>query len=216
MAKIIKRSGDDDAAHRSPARSPAAGGVIKRDVYDASTEAERILAEAQEEGQEIVARAEREATRIREKAREDGRVEARAEANALLVKARIERERLLGETEPQLVALARGVAEKIIGRELEVRDDTIVAIVRQAIQTVRQQREIIVRVNPQDLEALQKGKHEIIAVLARAKDVDLRGDPSISRGGCVVESELGTIDAELETQLDVIERLLAGEGRARE
>jgi len=211
MAKIIKGSGDDPRRQTS---GTGGQGIIKGEVFDASQEAREIQARAIEKAAAIVAAAREEADRIRENAREEGRKEARAEANALLVKARIEREKIIASAEPQLVALGRRIAEKIIGRELEVEEAVIVDVVRQAIATVRQQKEIIVRANPEDLEALEAGRQELISVLARAKDVTLRGDPTISRGGCVVESELGTIDAQLETQLDVIQRLLSGEGGA--
>jgi type III secretion protein L len=207
--RIIK--GDGGEAGR--ARSAAAGqGIIKGEVFDASEEARRILEQARLEREQLIEDARQEAERLREHAREEGRKEARAEANALLVKARIEREKIIANAEPQLVGLGRRIAEKIIGRELEVNPDVIVDVVRQALQTVKQQREIIVRVNPADLSALQGRRGDVIAALARAKDVDLRADPDIGAGGCVVESELGTIDAQLDTQLGVIERLLAGEG----
>jgi type III secretion protein L len=209
MAKIIK-GGGDEPVRQAPSGGPGQG-IIKGEVFDASEEARRIESEAREKGASIVRAAREEADRIRENAREEGRAEAYAEANALLVKARMEREKIIASAEPQLVGLGRRIAEKIIGRELEVNPDVIVDVVRQAIQTVRQQKEIIVRVNARDLEALEKRRGDLVAVLARAKDVTLRGDPAISPGGCVVESELGTIDAQLDTQLDVIERILAGE-----
>ncbi len=210
MAKIIKGSGDDPRRQTSGAGQ----GIIKGEVFDASQEAREINAKAIEKAATIVTAAREEADRIRENAREEGRKEARAEANALLVKARIEREKIIASAEPQLVALGRRIAEKIIGRQLEVDESVIVDVVRGAIATVRQQSEIIIRANPEDLEALEAGRQDLIAVLARAKDVTLRGDPQISRGGCVVESELGTIDAQLETQLDVLQRILSGEGGA--
>ena len=211
MAKIIKGSGDDPRRQTS---GTGGQGIIKGEVFDASQEAREIQARAIEKAAAIVAAAREEADRIRENAREEGRKEARAEANALLVKARIEREKIIASAEPQLVALGRRIAEKIIGRELEVDESVIVDVVRGAIATVRQQSEIIIRANPEDLEALEAGRQDLISVLARAKDVTLRGDPEISRGGCVVESELGTIDAQLETQLDVLQRILSSEGRS--
>jgi type III secretion system HrpE/YscL family protein len=206
--KIIKGDGGEGGR----ARVQAAGQIYPKPVVDAMAWAESIREEARLESEKLVSEATQEATRIRDQAREQGRKEARAEANALLVKARIEREKLIANAEPQLVGLGRRIAEKIIGRELEVNPDVIVDVVRQALQTVKQQREIIVRVNPGDLSALQGRRGDVIAALARAKDVDLRADPDIGAGGCVVESELGTIDAQLDTQLGVIERLLAGEG----
>jgi hypothetical protein len=44
----------------------------------------------------------------------------------------------------------------------------------------------------------------------RAKDIDLRGDQSIKRGGCIIDTEIGTIDAQLETQLEQVTTILLG------
>ena len=63
------------------------------------------------------------------------------------------------------------------------------------------------RVNPADLPAVQAHRDRFDSV-ARARYIDLVPDPRISIGGCIIESEAGTIDATLATQLRVLERAL--------
>ena len=46
---------------------------------------------------------------------------------------------------------------------------------------------------------------------ARARALQFRTDDRVGRGGCVIETELATIDARLATQLEAIERALRGE-----
>ena len=46
---------------------------------------------------------------------------------------------------------------------------------------------------------------------APEKVVQLRVDAQVGRGGCIVETELATIDARLNVQLDAIERALRGD-----
>jgi type III secretion system HrpE/YscL family protein len=112
--------------------------------------------------------------------------------------------------EPKLVMLSVKVAEKIIGQELATRPDTIAAIVAQALKTVRHQREVNVRVHPSHAAALEAHKKTLLGVLSRARDVVIRPDPSIREGGCVIETELGILDADLRTQLEILERALGG------
>jgi flagellar biosynthesis/type III secretory pathway protein FliH len=115
------------------------------------------------------------------------------------------------EIEPSYVNLVRECVEKIIGQELKMNPEAIVGVVRNALIDARQQREIIVRVNPADVEALNKNKNKLLEILARANAVEVREDASITRGGCMVMTELGAIDAQLERQLEALATALSAE-----
>jgi type III secretion protein L len=217
MANIIRGPGAPPPSGPSTGtRIPPSpkGGKIDSEVYDARSQAARIIQEAEHEAQELKARAQQEYQRALEEGRRQGYEAGTNEAAQLLAEARALREKLIRETEPQLIKLALKVAEKIIGHELDHNKDEIAQIVGNALETVRQQRDIIIRVHPTDLKNLEQAKAQLIARLGRAKDIDLRGDQSIKRGGCIIDTEIGTIDAQLETQLEQITNILLG-GRAR-
>ncbi len=213
MAKILK--GNIPSSSGGPPRVPRGSRgrperIIDSEVYDARGRASQIIAEAERDANAIRARAKQEYHAAMEEARRRGYEEGAEQATRLLVEARELRDKLVRETEPQLIKLALRVAEKIVGHELDHNQDEIAHIVGSALETVRQQRDINVRVHPTDLKNLEIAKPQLIARLGRAKDIDLRGDPSIKRGGCVIETEIGTIDAQLETQLEQITQILLG------
>ena len=58
--------------------------------------------------------------------------------------------------------------------------------------------------NPTDADQLEKSKGRLLEILARANTVEIRPDAAISRGGCVVVTELGSIDATLDRQIDAL------------
>ncbi|MFH1810806.1 MAG: FliH/SctL family protein [Pseudomonadota bacterium] len=120
---------------------------------------------------------------------------------------------LLKEVEPQAVEAAIAVARQLIEAELAEHPRAIVAVVRQALLSARQQRDVFVRVNPVHVETLREHRREVVDVLGRAKDIDVREDPDLAPGGCMVETEIGTIDARLETQFEALVRHLTGGGR---
>jgi type III secretion protein L len=218
MANII-RGGAGPVSPTSPSlpgrmAGSEKGGKIDSQVYDAKVDATKIILEAQREAQEIKAKAQQDYQRSIDEGRRQGYEAGTTEAAQLLAEARALREKLVRDTEPQLIKLALKVAEKIIGHELDHNKDEIAQIVGNALETVRQQRDIIVRVHPTDLKNLEAAKPQLIARLGRAKDIDLRGDQSIKRGGCIIDTEIGTIDAQLETQLEQVTTILLG-GRAR-
>ena len=50
--------------------------------------------------------------------------------------------------------------------------------------------------NPQDLTLIEQGAGAAL----RARDVIMQADAAISAGGCVVESDLGQVDARIESR----------------
>ena len=200
-SNVIKKSAPLD---QTPVVS---GGVVKRSVIEAQAEAKRIVAEAEEyvaAAREAMRTLERE---TREAAYREGHEAALLELNQLLLETRERRDAALAEAEHDLLRLAVKLAEKIIGREIKLDNATVVEIVSTALRTARQNELLTVRVHPADL-ALIQAQRERLDPAGRARFLDIVADPRVRHGGCIIESESGTVDAQLETQLRVLERAL--------
>lgn len=174
---------------------------IDEKPFDAQVEAERILAEAQ-----------REAERLRNQATTEGRERGLAAVSELMVAARANAARAQRNVQGDLRTLAVRIAERILDRELTVNPDAIADIVAAALRQAGAPRDIVLRVHPDDLKALERGRPRLVERAQRAQALQFRSDPSVGRGGCIVESELGTVDARLNVQLEAIERALRGGG----
>lgn len=181
--------------------------VIKNQIVSARAEAIRILREAEEKAEEIRQTAENDAENLKNEAYREGEETALNEFQQNLLESREIRERVWRETEKDLLRLSVRLAEKIIGREIKKDNKAIVDIVSTALQNARQQEGLTVRINPTDLPTVEKEKEKFSSG-GRIKFVDFVADPRVSKGGCLIESEVGTIDARLETQLRVLERAL--------
>jgi len=180
-------------------------------LYDARLEAERIVAEARAEAQRIVADAEAETERAHAIAVHEGRERGLAAVSELLVGARAVAARARQSAEGDLRALAVRIAEKILGRELELAPEVVVDVAREAIRLVGEPQAVTLRAHPDDVEALERGRPRLLERLRTSAALVIRADDRIGRGGCIVESELGVVDARLSTQLEAIERALRGE-----
>lgn len=189
--------------------------VIKNQIVSARTEAVKILREAEEKAEEIRRTAEIEAENLKVEAYREGEENALNEFQQNLLESREIRERVWRETEKDLLRLAVRLAEKIVGREIKEDNKTIVDIVSTALQNARQQEGLTVRVNPSDLPKVESEKEKFSSG-GRIKFVDFIADPRVSTGGCLIESEVGTIDARLETQLRVLERALLSQSEGEE
>ncbi len=105
---------------------------------------------------------------------------------------------------PAVVTLALEVARKIVRREVDQDPALLVTWAREAAERLHGARELVVRVNPQDLELLRSS-----GVQVDRADLGLRWvvDPGVD-GGCVVESEAGVADATVGTQLGTLRERL--------
>ncbi len=201
MSKVIK-SGSGGQVRRH---------IVDADVYDAKLEAERLVADARAQAERELAAAREEAERIRRQAEAEGRERGLAAVSELLVGARAAAGRARADAEAELRALAVRIAEKILGRELARDGNAVVDVAAEALRHAGEPRELVVRCAPEDLAALERGKPRLHERCRAAQAVRFVADERVARGGCIVETELGIVDARLSTQLEAIERALRGE-----
>jgi type III secretion protein L len=180
--------------------------VVKNQIVSAQREAARILEEAEEFAAEIRREAVTEAENLKTEAFREGTENALTEFERNLIESREIREKVWRDTEKDLLRLAVRLAERIVGREIEKDDQTIIEIISTALQNARQQEKLTVRVNPKDLPTIEKQAERFAS--GRIRFIDFVADPRVETSGCLIESEVGTIDARLETQLRVLERAL--------
>lgn len=193
---------------KQPSQAVAARSrVLKREVVEAIMEARRIVAEAAREAESIRLEAATEASDIRQAAYLEGREAALLEFNEHLLAARELRDTAFVEAERDLLRLAVKIAEKIIGREIERDSATLSDIVSNALRHTRQNEMLTVRIHTGDMPLVEMHR-ERLNQMSRARFLDFVPDPRVTPGGCIIESESGTVDAQLTTQLQVLERAL--------
>src|SRR5215203_1772477 len=139
-----------------PGNSGVKQKVVKNQIVSANKEAARILEEAEEFAAAIRREAETQAENLKAEAVREGTENALTEFERNLVESREIREKVWRETEKDLLRLAVRLAERIVGREIEKDDKTIVEIISTALQNARQQEKLTVRVNPKDLPTIEK------------------------------------------------------------
>jgi flagellar assembly protein FliH len=117
------------------------------------------------------------------------------------------RQTMIRQTEQQMVELALAIARRILRREVMLDGDLILAMARVALDRLGEAASATIRLNPEDYaQTLQRHGDNPIGSRVR-----IIADPAVSRGGCLVESEFGFIDAAVEAQFDQVMRALIGE-----
>jgi flagellar assembly protein FliH len=177
---------------------------------------EELVDYAKSEAEQIVRKAMEEAGNIREHAKESGLEEARRiaeetasdkvkEAIETLNQAVIERKKIIKDAENEVLRLALKVAEQIIKSEVSLHRDVSLNIVSDAISRVSDREQVIIKVNREDLENVKKYKDRIGSIVDGIKSLSIVEDSAVEPGGCVIETNLGYVDARISTKIAAIE-----------
>jgi flagellar assembly protein FliH len=118
------------------------------------------------------------------------------------------RETLIQQTERQMVQLALVIARRIVLREVSLDPELIAAMAHVALQKLGTASPATIRLNPEDYTVVT---HE--GERWGGRQVTVVPDPAIARGGCLVESEFGRIDASVDRQFEEMTRALLGDER---
>lgn len=189
-------------------------GVIRKEELQAQGKAQAILQEAYESAKKIKeeafalrAKVEKELEAAKRQGFEEGKQEGLEALTEELFKVRETKEKFYAEAEAQVLQLVVSIAEKVLGEIAHRQTEAIAAIVGQALEKALGDR-IVVRLHPEDYQRLKNLEPRFREKLERTKHLHFKEDELIQKGGCVVETEIGTIDAQLATQMKAIQKVL--------
>ncbi|MHB2018836.1 MAG: FliH/SctL family protein [Candidatus Xenobia bacterium] len=219
----------------SVAPAPQAPPVDRAIIEKAHEEAAQLIQQAMQQRDELLKRAkqaieaEMEATNNRcqeafMKAQEDGFERGKAEgakagmeefrglmneAKSMMTQLLNAREEIFKSATGEIARLALRVAEKVIGHAANVDEEIVLHTIKQALERVKARETITVRVNPVDVEFVRMNKDQFERMVEGLKSFDVTGDPKVDRGGCIIETNLGNVDARIQTQMMVITQAFA-------
>lgn len=175
------------------------GRLTKAAVVDARGSAAHILEEARARAEALITRAEEEAAAIRTNAAEEGRAEGAATLAAAWLRLRAFDETRAERDLEKTLALARMIAERLLGEALALDPSHITSIARQALVQARLARRVLIVASPDDATVLAQQK---AALGLEHAEIEVQAEPSLSRGSLRLKTDLGNLDADLAPQLD--------------
>lgn len=118
------------------------------------------------------------------------------------------RKTIIRNSSQDMLHLVLTIARQVLHCEVAVKPETILSSIERALSASISTDSYNVKVNSQDLELVKEKKPFFLARVTGLKNINFESDDGISRGGCRVESELGEVDATIETQLEEIRQYL--------
>ena len=157
-----------------------------------------------EEGKRIAAQSAQEA--LKRQMEEDQQTVARIDASVREQLGQV-RERL--EREAYHFALA--VAARVVRHEVAIDSDVVIRLIQEALRRVAGVESVRLRVNPNDEALVRTRRPDLLNATDTVRDLVIESDEKVERGGCILETASGTVDARTSTQLEQIESALFGQ-----
>jgi len=118
------------------------------------------------------------------------------------------REETYAQLEEEILALTLRIAEKIVHREISRDPSAFRVIVSMALEKVKEADQVFLRVSPSDFGMIQ----DVLPAISKERGISsriiMREDPTMSPGGCILETDHCEIDTRIERALETIEKAL--------
>ncbi len=206
QGKSIARANGDDNGIDKQARATIAKALDKAKAIE--SEAQAVLAQARKKAEEIESRAYDEGfAQGRVDGEELGKKQFEAMARRLeklIEKIGLEGTRILPKYEIQMVELSLAIARRVIGEELKTGPDAVLSCIKSAMKKVIEGSSVRIHLNPDDMQLIE-GKIKDNLQPPGGHQVEMVSDATIGKGGCLIETEFGLIDATLESRWRAIE-----------
>ena len=207
-------------------------------LQDAEETARKLLEEAKQQAAELRQQAQQEiaqwwqekqqeltelAAQVRQQAYAEGVAQGREEGSAavwkeeqqridqaqeVLKQAHAEKEHIIAEAEPFLVALSVEIAKKIIGEELQLKPERISEMVKDVLRRSQVHGQITLCVHHRNYPLMEEQRSQLLSLLDGQAELIVLPDYSVQDDGCVIRTPFGSVDARIDTQLAEIKEAL--------
>lgn len=212
--QVARLVGEADEEDESPIIRPV---DIEKMTEEANAEAERIVSEAKQE-----------AASIQESARSEGfeagysEGKAKADSEVASIRRSLEEEyarkaeeleaeynKLKEELEPALVDKLADIYEKIVGIELTDSKETVTFLLKKALGSMDSNKSYIIHVSQEDFADVNASIDDILKSSGiLADNLEVIEDHSLSKNGCMIESDGGIFEVGLDTQMTLLSKQL--------
>jgi len=191
-------SGQD--VHPAPGKK-----VVPADEFSTLADASEILSKVVRDAEEYRKKTALEGEKIKELAFQEGFDEGLVSLNKHLLALDHELKAIREDVQKRILPLALKAARKIMGEELRLHPDRIVDIVMTSLKPVTQHKKVVIYVSHDDLEQLEKNRSKIKHMFEHIENLSIQERDDIQPGGCMIETEAGIINAQLENQWRALE-----------
>ncbi|MCK5893916.1 MAG: HrpE/YscL family type III secretion apparatus protein [Endozoicomonadaceae bacterium] len=189
---------------RGDIQLPKGTKVLKAAEYKIISKLSSILDIACERSDAIIEQAKQTYEREKQRGFDEGVLQSKMDQSEQMLKMVGRSINYLAEVEGDMADILMNAVKKIIGgfddRELTV------GLIRSALQHVRNERQVSVRIPPGHYTYVKEKVSEILADYKGVGFINPVSDPRLESGSCILESQIGVVDASIDIQLEALKR----------
>ena len=213
--EILKKA--EDAAFQEVKRQTDQAAIIKA---EAENQAQEIIKKAEAQAEQLLEEAQVRRQSIENESRQKGFEEGHEEGyqkgvaeverltermHKMLEAVMQRREEILRDTETQIVELVILMCRKVIKILSENQKNVVMANVLAALKKVKTRGKVTLRVNLEEVKLTSEHADEFIKHIENVEGITVLEDSAVEKGGCIVETDFGAIDARISSQLTELE-----------
>ena len=180
--------------------------VLKAKDYVSYLDSQHLVEAAHSKAESIIAKADEAYELERQRGYQDGIDQAKIE-NAETMLATLARcNEYYLQVEQKMTGVVLDAVRKIINSFDDV--DTTASVVREALQLVSNQKQVILHVHPEQVTEVREKISSILSDFPEVGYVEVIADARLKNGGCILETEVGIIDASIDGQLQALKQAI--------
>ncbi len=180
--------------------------VIKAAEFEVYREAVEIIEQAHREAEKIAEQAAADYETEKQRGYADGIFEGKMQISEQMIGTVEKSVSYLGEIEQSMVEIVLSAVRNILG---EIDDQgRIKSVVRKVLNTARDQKRVTLRVSKRDLAGVNSDLDNILRDFPGITFIDVEPDSRLQQGDCILETEIGVVEATLESQLQSVKNAL--------
>lgn len=191
-------------------RSKALGAIDASDpvvpAAEAATwlEASALLEHARQEAAQLLGSARQQLEAERARGYQQGLEEARLELTERMIETASRTVELFASIEQRMVGLVMDAVRRLMADFSDT--ERVMAVVRSALSVLRNQRQLTLRIAPEHVEQVRARASELLEQFPGVGILDIVADPRLKHDATILESEIGLVEASIESQLQAIEQ----------
>ena len=112
------------------------------------------------------------------------------------------------KVEREMVEMIISLAKKVIHFEFSMRENAVQDMIRLAVESVLDKESMVIKINPTDKKYAESFSPELRRLFDEIKNINFQSHPGIERGGCIIETNFGVVDASIEKLEEQIDQIL--------
>lgn len=118
------------------------------------------------------------------------------------------RKKMYPKMEREMIEMVVALVKKVIHFELSTKEDSVQEMIRLAVQAVLDKESMTIKINPADKEHAENFRPELQHLFGEIKNISFESNTGIERGGCIIETNFGTVDARMDKLGEQIDKIL--------